>query len=125
MALPSEHAVTIALRTGPFIAEELGVANTIDPLGGSFFVEAQTDRIEKQAYDYFRRIQELSGMIPAIEKGSFCKSEIAGDAAYRYERVFDYGTRKFVGVNVYDEHKPLTVPILEIDPTAINVRSIV
>jgi len=114
LALPSEHAVTIALRTQQIIAEESGVANTIDPLGGSFFVEAQTDRIEAQARHYFQRIEELGGVIPAIEKGFF-QSEIS-DAAYRYQREIDNGTRKIVGVNAYNEEKPLTVPILEMDP---------
>jgi methylmalonyl-CoA mutase N-terminal domain/subunit len=114
LALPSEHAVTIALRTQQIIAEESGVANTIDPLGGSFFVEAQTDRIEAQARHYFQRIEELGGVIPAIEKGFF-QSEIA-DAAYRYQREIDNGTRKIVGVNAYNEEKPLAVPILEMDP---------
>jgi len=114
LALPSEHAVTIALRTQQIIAEESGVTNTIDPLGGSFFVESQTDRIEAQAYDYFRRIQELGGVIPAIEKGFF-QSEIS-DAAYRYQREIDAGLRRIVGVNAYAEKKPLTVPILEMDP---------
>jgi len=114
LALPSQHAVTIALRTQQIIAEESGVTNTVDPLGGSFFVEAQTDRIEKQAYDYFRRIDELGGVIPAIEKGFF-QSEIS-DAAYRYQREIDAGVRKIVGVNAYAENKPLTVPILEMDP---------
>jgi methylmalonyl-CoA mutase N-terminal domain/subunit len=115
LALPSEHAVTIALRTQQIIAEESGVTNTIDPLGGSFFVEAQTDRIEKQAYDYFRRIEELGGVLPAIEKGFF-QSEIS-DAAYRYQREIDTGARKIVGVNAYAEKKPLRVPILEMDPS--------
>jgi methylmalonyl-CoA mutase N-terminal domain/subunit len=114
LALPSEHAVTIALRTQQILAEESGVANTIDPLGGSFFVEAQTDRIEAQAYDYFRRIEELGGVLPAIDKGFF-QSEIS-DAAYRYQREIDAGERKIVGVNAYAENKPLTVPILEMDP---------
>jgi len=114
LALPSEHAVTIALRTQQIIAEESGVANTIDPLGGSFFVEAQTDRIEQQAYDYFRRIEELGGVLPAIEKGFF-QSEIS-DAAYRYQREIDAGERKIVGVNAHAENKPLTVPLLEMDP---------
>ena len=114
LALPSEHAVTIALRTQQIIAEESGVANTIDPLGGSFFVEAQTDRIEQQAYDYFRRIEELGGVLPAIDKGFF-QSEIS-DAAYRYQREIDTGERKIVGVNAYAENKPLTVPLLEMDP---------
>ncbi|HEY5902950.1 MAG TPA: methylmalonyl-CoA mutase family protein, partial [Anaerolineales bacterium] len=114
LALPSEHAVTIALRTQQIIAEESGVANTVDPLGGSFFVEAQTDRIEAEAYDYFRRIEELGGVLPAIEKGFF-QSEIS-DAAYRYQREIDAGSRKIVGVNAYEENKPLTIPILEMDP---------
>jgi methylmalonyl-CoA mutase N-terminal domain/subunit len=114
LALPSEHAVTIALRTQQIIAEESGVTNTVDPLGGSFFVEAQTDRIEKQAYDYFRRVEELGGVIPAIEKGFF-QSEIS-DAAYRYQREIDLGIRKIVGVNAYAEKKPLAIPILEMDP---------
>ena len=114
LALPSEHAVTIALRTQQIIAEESGVTNTVDPLGGSFFVEAQTDRIEKQAYDYFRRVEELGGVIPAIEKGFF-QSEIS-DAAYRYQREIDLGVRRIVGVNAYAEKKPLTIPILEMDP---------
>ncbi|MFZ5908973.1 MAG: acyl-CoA mutase large subunit family protein [Chloroflexota bacterium] len=114
LALPSEHAVTIALRTQQVIAEESGVANTIDPLGGSFFVEAQTDRIEKQAYDYFRRIEELGGVLPAIEKGFF-QSEIA-DAAYRYQREIDLGERRIVGINAYVEDKPLMIPLLEMDP---------
>jgi methylmalonyl-CoA mutase N-terminal domain/subunit len=114
LALPSEHAVTIALRTQQIIAEESGVTNTVDPLGGSFFVEAQTDRMEQQAYDYFRRVEELGGVIPAIEKGFF-QSEIA-DAAYRYQREIDLGIRKIVGVNAYAEKKPLAIPILEMDP---------
>ena len=115
LALPSQHAVTIALRTQQIIAEESGVTNTVDPLGGSFFVEAMTDRIEEQTYDYFRRVEELGGVIPAIEKGFF-QSEIS-DAAYRYQREIDLGVRKIVGVNAYAEKKPLTIPILEMDPT--------
>jgi len=114
LALPSEHAVTIALRTQQIIAEESGVTNTVDPLGGSFFVEAQTDRMEKQAYDYFRRIEEMGGVIPAIERGFF-QSEIA-DAAYRYQREIDTGIRKIVGVNAYAEDKPFSVSILKMDP---------
>jgi methylmalonyl-CoA mutase N-terminal domain/subunit len=114
LALPSEHAVTIALRTQQILAEESGVSHTIDPLGGSFFVEAQTDRIEAQAYDYFRRIEELGGVIPAIEKGFF-QSEIS-DSAYRYQREIDAGVRKIVGVNAYAENNPLSIPLLEMDP---------
>ncbi|MFN2216872.1 MAG: methylmalonyl-CoA mutase [Anaerolineales bacterium] len=114
LALPSEDAVTIALRTQQIIAEESGVANTVDPLGGSYFVEAQTDRIEKQAYDYFRRIDDLGGVLPAIEKGFF-QSEIS-DSAYRYQREIDEGIRKIVGVNAYSEDKPITIPLLVMDP---------
>ncbi len=114
LALPSEQAVTIALRTQQVIAEESGVANAIDPLGGSFFVEAQTNRIEAQAYDYFRRIEDLGGVLPAIEKGFF-QSEIS-NSAYRYQREIDQDIRKVVGVNAYAEDKPLTIPLLEMDP---------
>ncbi len=113
LALPSEHAVMIALRTQQILAEESGVANTIDPLGGSFFVEARTDHMESEARDYFRRIEELGGVIPAIEKGFF-QAEIA-DAAYRYQREIDQGVRKIVGVNAYQEDQPLAIPILEMD----------
>jgi len=114
LALPSEEAVTIALRTQQIIAEETGVTNTVDPLGGSFFVEAQTDQIEAQAYDYFRRIEALGGVLPAIDKGFF-QSEIS-DAAYRYQREIDSGERRIVGVNAYVDGKTPAVPILQMDP---------
>ncbi len=114
LALPSEKAVTIALRTQQIIAEESGVANTVDPLGGSYFVEAQTNRIEQQAYAYFRRIEELGGVLPAIEKGFF-QREIS-EAAYRYQREIDQGIRKVVGVNAYTDDVPLSIPLLEMDP---------
>ncbi|MCB9112185.1 MAG: methylmalonyl-CoA mutase family protein [Anaerolineales bacterium] len=114
LALPSEHAVKVALRTQQIIAEESGVTNTIDPLGGSFFVEAQTDRMEKDAYAYFQRIQDLGGVIPALEKG-FMQSEIS-DAAYRYQREIDEHRRKIVGVNAYMDDKPAAIPILRMDP---------
>ncbi len=114
LALPSELAVTIALRTQQVIAEESGVTNTVDPLAGSFFIEAQTNRIEAQAYDYFRRIEELGGVLPAIDKGFF-QTEIS-DAAYRYQREIDENLRKIVGVNAYADEKPLTIPLLEMDP---------
>ncbi len=118
LALPSELSVTIALRTQQIIAEESGVTNTVDPLGGSYFVEALTNRMEKQAYEYFRRIEELGGVLPAIEKGFF-QSEIA-DAAYRYQREIDEGIRKIVGVNAYVDNKPITIPILEMDPNGYD-----
>lgn len=118
LALPSEHAVTIALRTQQIIAEESGVTNTVDPLGGSFFVEAQTNRIEAAAYAYFRRIEERGGMLPAIEQGFF-QQEIS-DAAYRYQREIDSGARNIVGVNAYQDKKSITIPILEMDPQGLQ-----
>jgi methylmalonyl-CoA mutase N-terminal domain/subunit len=114
LALPSQHAATIALRTQQVIAEESGVANTIDPLAGSYFLESTTRRIEAEATDYFRRIDDLGGVLPAIEKGFF-QGEIS-DAAYRYQREIDQGVRKIIGVNAYAEDKPLNIPILEMDP---------
>ncbi len=114
LALPSEHAATIALRTQQILAEESGVANTVDPLGGAFFVEALTNRIESQAYDYFRKISELGGVLPAIEKGFF-QREIA-DAAYRYQYEIDQNIRKVVGVNAFQDDKPVTIPFLAMDP---------
>ena len=118
LALPSEHAVTVALRTQQVIAEESGVTNTVDPLGGSYFVEAQTDRMEKDAYAYFRRIEDLGGVIPALEKG-FMQGEIS-DAAYRYQREIDEGRRKIVGVNAYVDDKPMNIPILKMDPNGYS-----
>jgi methylmalonyl-CoA mutase N-terminal domain/subunit len=114
LALPSEHAVTIALRTQQILAEESGVTNTVDPLGGSFFMEAQTNRIESEAYKYFRRIEELGGVLLAIDKGFF-QSEIS-EAAYHYQKEIDDGLRKIVGVNAYEDHKPVQIPILAMDP---------
>jgi len=115
LALPSEHAVTVALRTQQVIAEESGVTNTIDPLGGSYFIEAQTNKIEKQAYEYFNQIEQLGGVLPAIEK-SFFQGEIS-DAAYRYQREIDQNIRNIVGVNKYiKQDEEITIPILEMDP---------
>jgi methylmalonyl-CoA mutase N-terminal domain/subunit len=114
LALPSEHAATVALRTQQLIARESGVANTIDPLGGSYAVEALTDLIEEQAYNYFDRIDALGGVIPAIETGFF-QQEIA-DAAYRYQREIDEKKRIIVGVNQYEEKEPPQIPILRMDP---------
>ncbi len=114
LALPSEKAATIALRTQQVIAAESGVANTVDPLGGSYFVEALTNRIEAQARDYFRRIEDLGGVLPAIAKGFF-QREIA-DAAYTYQREIDSHTRTIVAVNDYVDKKPVPIPLLELDP---------
>ncbi len=114
LALPSEKAVRIALRTQQIIAHETEVTNTIDPLGGSFYVEALTNRMEEEANEYFRRIEALGGVIPAIEKGFF-QQEIA-DAAFRYQLEVDAKRRIIVGVNEYVEEEPLEIPLLEMDP---------
>jgi methylmalonyl-CoA mutase N-terminal domain/subunit len=114
LALPSEHAVTIALRTQQIIAHESGVTNTVDPLGGSYAIEALTDRMERRAYDYFERVEALGGVIPAIEVGFF-QQEIA-NAAYQYQREIDERKRIVVGINEYVEEEPLRVPLLEMDP---------
>jgi methylmalonyl-CoA mutase N-terminal domain/subunit len=113
LALPSEYAVKIALRTQQIIAHESGVTNTVDPLGGSFFIEAMTDRMEEQARDYLRQIEQRGGVIPALKTGFF-QREIA-EAAYRYQREIDEGRRRVVGVNAYVEEEPLTIPLLKID----------
>src|SRR5881275_2064121 len=114
LALPTEDAVRIALRTQQIIAEETGVANTIDPLGGSYFLEALTDRMEEQAYDYFRRIDELGGMVQAVKEG-YPQREIA-DASFELQGEIDDGIRKVVGVNAYTEGDDHETPILRIDP---------
>jgi methylmalonyl-CoA mutase, N-terminal domain len=114
LALPSEEAVRIALRTQQVIAHETGVANTVDPLGGSYFVEALTDRMEELAYEYFRKIDELGGMVEAVKRG-FPQREIA-DAAYELQRQIDRGERIVVGVNDYREGDDAEFEILRIDP---------
>ena len=113
LALPSESAVRIALRTQQIIAHESGVVNTVDPLAGSYFVEALTNRMEEEAYEYFRKIESLGGMLGAIERG-FPQREIA-ESAYRYQREIDTGQRTVVGVNDYLTEEHVTIPLLEID----------
>ncbi len=112
-ALPSESAVTIALRTQQIIAHESGVTNTVDPLGGSYFVEALTNRLEREAYAYFDKIEQLGGVLPAIEKGFF-QREIAESAA-RYQAEIEKKERIIVGVNDYVVEEELKVPLLRVD----------
>ena len=114
LALPSEEAVRIALRTQQVIAHETGVTNTIDPLGGSYFLEALTDALEARAYEYFATIDELGGMVEAVKHG-FPQREIA-DAAYQLQRQIDRGERIVVGVNDYTEGDEQPLEILRIDP---------
>ncbi|MEC8875681.1 MAG: methylmalonyl-CoA mutase family protein [Candidatus Thermoplasmatota archaeon] len=118
LALPSEKAVQIALRTQQVIAHESGVANVIDPLGGSYYLEWLTDDMERQARDYFDRIDSLGGVVPAIEKGFFQK-EIA-TASYRYQKEIDAKERVVVGVNEYTSDESVEIPILEMDPEGFD-----
>jgi methylmalonyl-CoA mutase N-terminal domain/subunit len=114
LALPTDKAARIALRTQQLLAYETGAANTIDPLGGSYFIEALTDEMERQAESYFKRIEDLGGVIPAIEANYFQK-EIA-DAAFRYQRELEQKQRLVIGVNEFmvDDEPP--IEILRIDP---------
>ena len=114
LALPSEKAVQIALRTQQIIAHESGVANVADPLGGSYYLEWLTDDMERQAREYFDRIESLGGVVSAIEKGFFQK-EIAA-AAYKYQQEIDNDERVVVGVNQFTSDEPVEIPILEMDP---------
>jgi methylmalonyl-CoA mutase N-terminal domain/subunit len=107
-AIPTEEAVTIALRTQQILAEETGVVNTIDPLAGSYFVEALTNRIEEQAWEYIKKIDEMGGMVAAIERG-YPQAEIA-ESAYKYQKQIDSGEKVLVGVNKYvTDHPPITI----------------
>ncbi|MGD1049596.1 MAG: methylmalonyl-CoA mutase family protein [Solirubrobacteraceae bacterium] len=115
LALPTEEAVQVALRTQQIIAHETGVTNTVDPLGGSYFVEAMTDRIEAQAYEYFRRIDELGGMVEAVKR-NYPQREIA-DAAFELQRRIDSGERLVIGVNSFAIDDEREIPTLRIDPT--------
>jgi methylmalonyl-CoA mutase, N-terminal domain len=114
LALPTEHAVRIALRTQQVIAHETGVVNTIDPLGGSWYVEDLTNRLEKEAYEYFDRIDKLGGVIPAI-KENFFQREIA-DASFRYQSEVEAKQRIIVGVNRYQADEEPPIELLRVDP---------
>lgn len=114
-ALPTEEAVTIALRTQQIIAEESGVANTIDPLAGSYFVESMTDRLEEEALDYIRKIDDFGGMVEAVERG-YPQREIAA-SAYRLQQQIESGEKTVVGVNKYEQDEEPDIPMLRIDET--------
>lgn len=115
LALPSEHAVTLALRTQQVLAHETGVTNTVDPLGGSYFIETLTKQLEEQADNYFKRIGEQGGMLEAIERGFF-RREIA-DAAFEYQREIDAKRKLIVGVNAFQETDEKPLDVLTIDDT--------
>ncbi len=113
LALPTDQAALIALRTQQIIAEETGVANTVDPLGGSYFVEALTNKMEQGALEYFRKIDSMGGMVAAIEKG-FPQREIQ-DSAYHYQKAVERGDQVIVGVNKYEMDENSSIPILAIN----------
>jgi methylmalonyl-CoA mutase N-terminal domain/subunit len=113
LALPTEHAVKLALRTQQVLAHETGVASTIDPLGGSYYLEDLTNRLEAEAYDYFDRIRALGGVVPAIRE-NFFQREIA-EASFRFQREVEAGERVIVGVNRYQEPDERPIEILRID----------
>ncbi|MEZ5355349.1 MAG: methylmalonyl-CoA mutase family protein [Bryobacteraceae bacterium] len=115
-ALPSEQAVTLALRTQQILAYECGITGTPDPLGGSYFVEQLTDRVEAEALDYIRRIDDMGGMVPALERG-FPQAEIA-DASYRYQKQVEEGERVIVGVNAFQQEDEEPIDLLQIGETA-------
>ncbi|MDO8433141.1 MAG: methylmalonyl-CoA mutase family protein [Candidatus Binatus sp.] len=121
LALPTEQAVMVALRTQQIIAEETGVTNTIDPFGGSYAVEALTDRMEREAMEYIRRIDEMGGMIKAIETG-YPQREIA-EAAFHFQRQLEQGIKTVVGVNKYSIPEEIPIPTLKID-AAIEEKQI-
>jgi methylmalonyl-CoA mutase, N-terminal domain len=122
LALPTDEAVMIALRTQQIIAEESGVANIADPLGGSYFVEALTNKVEREALDYIRRIDELGGMVKAVEKG-FPQAEIA-NSAYHFQRQMETKDKVMVGVNKYQqEEKKRAIDTLYIDRTIEKVQA--
>ena len=114
LALPTEQSVMVALRTQQIIAEETGVTNTIDPLGGSYVVEALTDRMEREAMDYINKINEMGGMLKAIEVG-YPQLEIA-EAAFLYQRQLEQGIKTVVGVNKYSIPEEIPIEVLKIDP---------
>lgn len=114
LALPTEEAVQVALRTQQILLEETNVASTIDPLAGSYFVEEMTSRIERQAYDYFERMDALGGVVESV-KQNFQMREIA-DASFNYQQEVEAGQRRIVGVNAYTVDDEKQIPILRIDP---------
>lgn len=113
LSIPTEEAATIALRTQQILAEESGVANTIDPLGGSYFIEALTDQLEEEAFEMIQKIDDMGGMLEAIER-NYPQQEIA-DAAFRYQRQIDDKEKTVVGVNKYVTDEDLPVEIIEIN----------
>ncbi len=120
LALPSEQSVQIALRTQQLIAYESGVADTADPLGGSYYIEKLTDEIEKRARDYIDKIDHMGGSVAAIEKG-YIQQEIQ-ESAYRYQKEIESGDRVIVGVNRFQTKEPPPKGLLKVDPKVREVQ---
>jgi len=114
LALPTEEAATVALRTQQIIAHETGVTNVVDPFAGSYYLESLTDRVEEEAMAYIQRIDEMGGIIQAVERG-FPQKEIA-DSAYRFQMQVERGQRTIVGVNRFGGDEEVSIPVLKIDP---------
>lgn len=121
LALPAEDSVRIALRTQQIVAYESGVTNTVDPLAGSYFMEQLTDDIEKEAWDYINRIEEMGGMVRAIEAG-YVQKEIQ-DSAYRYQKAVESGSRVVVGVNKFTMEENAPSGLLKVDPALQAVQT--
>ena len=119
-ALPTQRAALIALRTQQIIAEETGIADVIDPLGGSYFVESLTDEMEQRTYEYLARIEDLGGVLSAIKKG-FIQREIA-DTSYKYQRQMEEKKRLIVGVNAYAMDEASPIETLKIDDTSRRMQ---
>jgi methylmalonyl-CoA mutase N-terminal domain/subunit len=121
LAVPTAEAALLALRQQQILAEETGVANTIDPLGGSWFVEALTNETEREVWKYLDEIDRRGGMVAAIAEG-YPQHEIA-DAAYRFQREFDAGERRIVGVNAYvDDAENTPIPVLSVPPGSFEAQ---
>jgi methylmalonyl-CoA mutase N-terminal domain/subunit len=120
LALPTQEAVTIALRTQQIIAHETGAANTIDPLAGSYFVEYLTSYLESEAWQYIKRIDEMGGMVSAIEKG-YPQREIT-EAAHRYQLEIEEGKRIIVGINEFIMSEDVSIPVLKIEPEVAETQ---
>lgn len=121
LALPTEEAATVALRTQQIIAYETGVASVVDPLAGSYFLESLTDEVERQALVYIERIRSLGGVVRALEEGFFAQE--IGDASYRYQKELERGERIVVGMNAFKDDQPTSVPILLVDPEVERLQA--
>ena len=121
LCLPTEEAVTVALRTQQVVAEESGAADTIDPLAGSYYVEAMTDRIEAEIAAYIEKIDAMGGTLRAIEEG-YIQKEIQ-DSAYRFQKEIESGERVYVGINKYTMKEPPLTNLLKVDPKQGEIES--